>query len=110
MSEVAKTPEPPYYAVVFSNQRTHDDDKGYQEMAARMMELAAEQAGFLGAESSRDTDGFGITVSYWADLASIHSWKQHSEHLVAQRLGKEKWYKNFALRIAKVEHSYQFEK
>ena len=110
MSEIAKTPEPPYYSVIFPNQRTSHDEEGYQLMAARMMELAAQQSGFLGAESARGEDGFGITVSYWRDVASITAWKQQSEHLQAQRLGKEKWYKSFALRITKVERAYEFEK
>jgi heme-degrading monooxygenase HmoA len=62
---LAKTPTPPYYAVIFTAQRT-EGDRGYQAMAARMQELAARQAGFLGIESARGADGFGITVSYGA--------------------------------------------
>ncbi len=34
MSEIAKTPEPPYYAVIFSSHRT-EGDNGYSEMAER---------------------------------------------------------------------------
>ncbi len=64
-SPFAQTPEPPYYAVIFSSLRT-DGDASYAQMADRMVELAAQQPGFLGAESTRGADGFGITVSYWA--------------------------------------------
>ncbi len=49
----ASTPEPPYYAVIFTTQRT-PGDHGYREMAERMKHLAAQQAGFLGIESVRD--------------------------------------------------------
>ena len=63
-NRIASTPEPPYYAVVFTSQRTDSDDTGYGEMAARMVELAAQQPGFLGVESVRNTEGVGITVSY----------------------------------------------
>ena len=52
MSLIAKTPTPPYYAVIFSSHKT-DDTEGYAETAARMVELAAEQPGFLGVESVR---------------------------------------------------------
>lgn len=100
---VANTPAPPYYAVVFTSLRT-DADQGYGAMAERMVELAAQQPGFLGVESARD--GLGITVSYWADLASIAALKANAEHLVAQRVGRDQWYADFKVRIARVERDY----
>ncbi|MFG1488281.1 antibiotic biosynthesis monooxygenase [Oceanospirillum sp. HFRX-1_2] len=103
MTDIAQTPEPPYYAVIFTNHRT-EGDEGYGAMADRMVELAAEQPGFLGVESVRD--GLGITVSYWESLEAIKHWKQNSEHKAAQQLGHEKWYASFKLRIAKVERDY----
>lgn len=101
---IAATPEPPYFAVVFSSQRTAGD-LGYAAMAERMVELARQQPGFLGVESARDAEGFGITVSYWRDEASIATWKAHAEHAVAQRLGRERWYGTFALRVCRVERA-----
>jgi heme-degrading monooxygenase HmoA len=100
---IAKTPPPPYYAVIFSNHRTEVDD-GYEAMAIRMVELAAQQQGFLGVESAREN--LGITISYWTDLASIKRWKENAEHREAQRLGHEKWYTAFKTRITKVERDY----
>jgi heme-degrading monooxygenase HmoA len=101
----AKTPEPPYYAVIFTSQRT-EGDRGYEAMAQAMFELALKQPGCLGAESVRDVVGLGITVAYFADESAIIAWKQNSEHLVAQRLGNERWYSHYELRVAKVERAY----
>jgi len=101
---IAATPEPPYYAVIFTSART-DAERGYDAMAEKMVQLAAQQPGFLGVESVRGTDGAGITVSYWDSERAIANWKQHTEHQVAQRLGREIWYADFALRIAKVERA-----
>ncbi|MBV8635564.1 MAG: antibiotic biosynthesis monooxygenase [Burkholderiaceae bacterium] len=103
MSEIAATPRPPYYAVIFTSTRT-DVDEGYGETSQRMMELASQQPGFLGVESARE--GVGITVSYWADLASIKAWKAVAEHREAQSKGREKWYSAFKTRIALVERDY----
>jgi heme-degrading monooxygenase HmoA len=100
-----KTPEPPYYAVIFSSQRT-PHDQGYAEMAQRMVELAAEQPGFLGVESARGDDGFGITVSYWSSEEAIAAWKAHLAHKPAQEAGKRVWYADYFLRVAKVERDY----
>ena len=102
------TPAPPYYAVIFTSQR-RGDAAAYAATAERMVELAALQRGFLGVESSRDADGFGITVSYWASLAAIAAWKADVEHLRAQALGRSDWYANYALRIARVERAYAFD-
>jgi heme-degrading monooxygenase HmoA len=104
VSPIARTPEPPYTAVVFTNVRT-DGDHGYARMAARMDELAAQQRGYLGHESVRD-DALGITVSYWRDHAAAAAWKQVAEHLVAQQRGREAWYADYTVRIATVERDY----
>jgi heme-degrading monooxygenase HmoA len=107
MSEIANTPKPPYYAVIFTSHR-RDGDNGYGKMAAHMAELAATQPGFLGVESARE--GVGITVSYWADLDSIKAWKENVEHVIAREQGRDLWYSEYKTRIAKVERDYGWEK
>jgi len=101
----AALPEPPYYAVIFSSLRTPGDD-GYAHMAERMVELATGQPGFLGVESTRGGDGFGITVSYWTSLEAIANWRADAEHQVAQETGKARWYQHYELRVALVEKAY----
>lgn len=99
----AQTPPPPYYAVIFTSVLTAETE-GYDAMALKMVELAKEQNGFLGYESSR-TD-IGIIVSYWDNLDAIKTWKENLDHKQAQNLGKEKWYQSYKIRIAKVERDY----
>lgn len=103
---IASTPEPPYYAVIFTSVLAVGDD-GYAEMADKMVELAQDQDGFLGIESARNQ--LGISVSYWKDEESIKAWKENIEHTVARQLGREKWYQSFMTRVAKVERDYGFE-
>ncbi|MFK7819009.1 MAG: antibiotic biosynthesis monooxygenase [Planctomycetaceae bacterium] len=105
MTDLAETPKPPYYAVIFTSIRTDIEDDEYGEMADRMLELARQQPGYLGVEYARTPGDAGITVSYWEDEASIRAWRDHAEHQVAQKLGRSKWYKSFALRIARVEEA-----
>jgi putative acetyltransferase len=104
-STFAKTPEPPYYAVIFTSQR-NEEDRGYGQMAERMVQLAAGQPGFLGVETARSVDGFGITVSYWTSEEAIADWKAHLDHKPAQEAGKRIWYADYHLRVAKVERAY----
>ena len=102
----ANTPKPPYYAVIFSAQRTGKDAEGYGEMAARMDTLATTMPGYLGIESIRSTDDASITVSYWESEEAIRNWRINAEHQIAQKMGKSKWYQHYKLRIAKVERAY----
>jgi heme-degrading monooxygenase HmoA len=107
MSAIAPTPEPPYFAVIFTSLRTAGDD-GYAAMAEIMDALAAAQPGFLGIESAHE--GLGITVSYWDSLEAIQAWRQNAQHKLAQRKGYQSWYKSFKIRICKVERDYGFER
>lgn len=97
----------PYYAVIFTSIRSDLNDN-YTEMALKMETLAKQQPGFLGVDSARNE--IGITVSYWESLEAIANWKQNLDHLDAQFLGRQKWYENYVVRIAKVEKEYSFEK
>ena len=104
---IAKTPKPPYYAVIFSSLRT-EGDNDYNAMSDHMVELAQQQPGYLGHESARD--GLGITVSYWKTIEDIKNWKMHAGHLIAQRKGRQQWYTAYKTRICLVERDYGFEK
>ncbi len=110
MNRLAQTPRPPYYAVVFTSQRTDHDDNGYTEMADRMFALAAQQPGYLGVEAVHSEDGFRMTVSYWESLDAIRNWREQAEHQIAQSQGRETWYEKYKLRICLVETEYRFER
>ena len=105
--KLANTPNPPYYAVIFSSIR-ENDDIAYQDMVKKMDELAKTQSGFLGFETARDL--LGVSVSYWENLEAIQKWKNNVDHIQAQNKGKSDWYSSYKVRIAKVEREYSFEK
>ena len=104
----ASTPEPPYYAVMFTTTRDEADD-GYADMANAMEALAREQPGYLGIESARDA-ALGITISYWQDEESIAAWKANVEHTAARDMGRDRFYTSYVLRVAKVERDYDWSK
>ena len=96
-------------AVIFASRRTAADDAGYADAAARMAALAATQPGYLGMESARGEDRFGITVSYWADEASALAWRREAEHAAVRALGRERWYASYRLIVTRVERAYVWE-
>jgi heme-degrading monooxygenase HmoA len=105
--EPARTPEPPYYAVIFTSVRT-EGDNGYAQRSQEMLGLAAGQPGFLGVDSARGAEGLGITVSYWRDEESIKAWRAHADHAATRAHGRAHWYESFAVYVARVERSYGF--
>ncbi|TJZ68331.1 antibiotic biosynthesis monooxygenase [Bacillus amyloliquefaciens] len=107
MGFLADTPKPPYYAVIFSSIKGKYDEE-YEHTAERMMNLAGGQPSFLGAESVREENGCGITVSYWDSLEAIKRWKDHTDHQAAKQKGKTAWYEAYAVRITKTESQRMF--
>ncbi|MGY5803252.1 antibiotic biosynthesis monooxygenase family protein [Rhizobium hainanense] len=107
-SRFAATPEPPYYIVSFASIRTPGDN-GYGAMGERMEEMALAQEGCLGLESARGADGFGVTNSFWRDEESILAWKNVVSHLAAQKLGRERWYEEYKVRVGRIERAYDFQ-
>lgn len=104
---IAKTPQPPYYAVIFTSLRTKGDND-YNVTAQKMEKLAELEEGYLGIESARNE--LGITVSYWKNLEAIKNWKRNIDHTEAREKGRTTWYSKFKVRICKVERDYEFEK
>ncbi len=104
--ELASTPEPPYYAVIFTSRRTPEPGDHYDETAARMFTLAEQYPGYLGVDHARED--IGITVCYWADEDAIAAWTHAAAHPFAQFEGRTRWYDAYELRIARVERAYGF--
>jgi heme-degrading monooxygenase HmoA len=104
---ISNTPDPPYYAVIFTSLRTEVDDN-YLETNDHLYELAKGMPGFLGMESARS--GLGVSVSYWKTPEDILAWKKNMEHGKAKEKGKREWYTEYKVRIAKVEKDYGFKK
>ncbi|MCY7355475.1 MAG: antibiotic biosynthesis monooxygenase [Lysobacter sp.] len=101
----APPPAPPYYPVIFSSRRNDRDEQGHDVMATRMFELVQQQPGFLRFESTRDAEGFGITVAYFDNEDNILAWRRHGEHADAHARGRSDWYQHFGVRVARVERA-----
>lgn len=96
-----------YYAVIFTSVIS-EYTEGYKKMAIEMIEVARGIKGFMGIDSAREK--LGISIYYWENIQAIKEWKNHSKHLIAQKLGKEKWYNFYKVRVVKVLRDYEFSK
>lgn len=97
-------------AVIFSSQRTKVDDSGYQAAAAEMAALAAKQPGYIDMESARGADGFGITISYWANDDAARAWRDNPRHTEIRDQGRAIWYESYQLFVTDVVRNYGWQK
>ncbi len=102
-----------YTAVIFTSRRRQDASAtadGYVEMATRMDALARQQPGFRDILTVRGADGVGITVATFDSEQHAVAWKQHPEHLEAQRLGRERFYEWYRLEVSEVTRAYGWDR
>ncbi|WP_174280228.1 antibiotic biosynthesis monooxygenase [Sphingomonas bacterium] len=97
-----------WVAVIFAARRNGLDEAGYAAAARAMDALAAAQPGYRGVESARGADGFGITVSYWADDAAAIAWRDHPDHAATREAGRARWYDAYSVTVAQVERGYRW--
>ncbi|WP_131740511.1 antibiotic biosynthesis monooxygenase family protein [Actinomadura roseirufa] len=102
-------PEPPYIAI-YIRSTLSDDLDGYDEVDDAMGKLSQEQPGYLGRESLPSGENEERSVIYWADEESLKAWRLHPEHQVAIRLGRERFYTSYDIRVARVEREYGFDR
>jgi heme-degrading monooxygenase HmoA len=94
-------------AVIFLSVRPDDGKDGiYGGAADAMARLAEVQPGYLGYDSARGVDRFGITVSYWVDEPSALAWRANAEHAAIRELGRAQWYARYRVIVSRVERSY----
>lgn len=95
-------------AVIFTSHRTDADAAGYAAAVAEMDVRAAAMPGYRGMTSARGDDGFGITVSYWADEAAAIAWRDDPHHAAIRNAGRERWYADYEVVVASVTRDYRW--
>ncbi len=96
--------------VVLFRSKLVDAPDGYAEMAQEMLDTAKSMPGFIDVKAFRADDGERLTVVWWQDEETLHAWRTHARHMVAQRLGREKWYQYYSLEVAEVKRTTSFER
>ncbi len=93
------------YVVIFRAQ-VRAFDAEYFAMATKMRELALSKFGCLDFHAVTEGDQ-EVALSYWPDEASIRAWREHPEHVVAQKAGRERWYVSYTVQVASITREYR---
>jgi heme-degrading monooxygenase HmoA len=93
---------------IFRSTRTDHSEKEYEAWSGKMDNLVVTMPGYIGHTSFRDESRRGVTISYFASMADLVSWKQVAEHLEAQALGRTSFYTEYEVEVAEIVRHYEW--
>ncbi len=94
---------------IFRSRLRSDAGSSYGPVAARMLELARAMPGFVDFKSFRAEDGERVSLIEFESLAALEAWRDHPEHLKAQRAGRERFYSEYRLQVCEPLRAYHFD-
>ncbi len=95
----------PRIVTVFRNRLRHGVDAAYQELAPHITSLARSMPGFVDAKTFSAPDGERVTVVTFESREHHDAWRDHPEHLAAQRRGVDEFYETYSIQVAEVTYS-----
>jgi heme-degrading monooxygenase HmoA len=96
-------------ACIFRSTRTDHSEADYQAWSERMEHLVVTTPGYQSHVSLRDRETReGVTIAYFDDLESIALWRDQADHVLAQQLGRERFYEDYVVEIAPVVREYRW--
>ncbi len=84
----------------------HADE--FQDLAAKMLELAESMPGFISHKIYSAEDGERCSIIEFESPDHLRAWRVHPEHLEAQRLGRERFYSEYSLHVAEPTRESRF--
>ena len=83
------------------------DQVAYDKLSARMDALVVDMPGFIGMKNYTADDGEAIFMVRFESAKALAAWRNHPEHLEAQRQGKDVFYRSYDVQVCEVVRSYQ---
>ncbi len=94
--------------VVFQFSTNPNMSEEYFNEVEKLQEEIKNEKGFISAEryqSNLDQDSF-VSISTWKDIDAVERWHRNKKHQASQNKGKERIFKSFRIRVAKVLKDY----
>jgi len=96
--------------IIFRSVLTGAVGADYKTMAQELLERAQGIRGFVDFKSFVADDGEHVSIIHWESQETLRSWTDDLRHVVAQQLGRDKWYESFSVEVAEVGRSYRFDR
>jgi len=87
------------------------DQDAFHQTAGRMMELVAKMPGFKGIEwfGAIDDPHTQLALAEFESHEAVKAWKQNTEHLAAQKRGREEFFARYRIQIADIAREYGYD-
>jgi heme-degrading monooxygenase HmoA len=96
--------------ILFRSRLTPEAGEDYTGMGDAMLEHARTQPGFVDYKQYKTDDGERLTVVWWKDEQTLEQWRNDAKHRAAKSRGRERWYQDYHIEIARVFHEARFER
>lgn len=94
--------------VIFRSRLRLEAAEAYEAFAPKIDALAKVQPGILDYKTFASPDGERVTVAYFENVEAVHAWRDHPEHKVAMRRGRDEFYESFTMEVAEVSRQREF--
>lgn len=93
---------------IFRSRLREEYKEEYFKTADRMERLAKSMPGFVSFKSFRAADDERVSIVEFESEEAQKAWKNHPEHIEAQRLGREKHYSEFKIQVLNNPRGYSY--
>jgi len=96
------------FAVLFEVSPTNAGKSEYLRIAAELRGFLEGRDGFISIErfQSLTDEGKILSLSFWRDEKAIEAWRNLLEHRAAQKKGRDRLFRSYRIRVAKVVRDY----
>jgi heme-degrading monooxygenase HmoA len=100
--------EPGQIVTVFRSRLRPDAGQDYVDRATEMARLAATMPGLVDVTAFTADDGERLTLVTFADEPSQRAWREHAEHRLAQRAGRDRFYAEYSIQVCETVRTRRF--
>ncbi|HVV70690.1 MAG TPA: antibiotic biosynthesis monooxygenase [Verrucomicrobiae bacterium] len=98
-----------HFVTIFRSRLRPEHAEQYHHVADRIHQLAVAMPGFVDIKTFAAPDGERVSIVEFESEAAHNAWREHPEHRMAQKLGREKFYSEFRIQVCRVERDYSHE-
>ena len=95
---------------VFRSRLRPQHAEEFQELAEKMLALAETMPGFISYKLYTSDDGERASIVEFESPEQLQAWREHPEHLQAQRIGRERFYQEYSLLVAEPIRASRFQR
>ena len=96
--------------VVFRSRLLPENADEFRDLAAELLTLAESMPGFISYKFFVAEDGERCSIIEFESAEHLRAWREHPTHRRAQRIGRERYYREYSLQVGEPFRESRFER